>query len=505
MNGTRRVNLLRYLPAVVIATAGVVALPVATIWLLERAGHIRSPALSAVLGAGLSLAVAAGGSTLWLRHQGSRDLLFGELLIWGWLRRVLMERRLRDITALLPRLQSEIPSEQQIELLKKLASALEAPDPYTHGHTSRVARHAYMIAKGMHLPADEVKRVHTAAAVHDVGKLRVPLEILNKPGKLTDEEFAAIKEHSAVGAEMVSEVGDAELTAMVRHHHERLDGRGYPDGLSGTDIPLGARIIAVADTFDAITSTRSYRSACKHKKAIDILKKEAGTQLDPDAVHAFLAYYTGKGTRTWWALLTTAPQRLGSWLANLLARTGTITNAIAAGGTAVALAATPIVAGAQQKPAAALERPATATVADSGASKDHDAHGAEKGSGDRRADVRDKKKLRSGGTKHSDRADKPGPGDDKPGSGGTEPPGDGSDPGDPPPPDGGGGSPPPDDSGGPVDDIIDTGEDVIDDTTDGVDDAVDDVDDTVDDVTGGVGDLLDDATGSVDDVLPSLP
>jgi HD domain len=159
-----------------------------------------------------------------------------------------------------------------------------------------------------------VAKVRTAAAVHDVGKLQVPREVINKPGKLTDEEFAAIKRHPQDGAEMVSGMGDPEITAIVRHHHERLDGRGYPDGLSAADIPLGARIVAVADTFDALTSSRPYRAASKHKKAIDILKKEAGSQLDPDAVAAFLSYYSGRRPVAWWTAITTAPPRLFQWL-----------------------------------------------------------------------------------------------------------------------------------------------------------------------------------------------
>src|SRR4051812_39605758 len=119
----------------------------------------------------------------------------------------------------------------------------------------------------MGLPAAEVAKVRTAAALHDVGKLHTPRSILTKPGRLTDSEFALIKRHPVDGAVMTSGIGDPEISAMIRHHHERLDGRGYPDGLSGEDIPVGARIISVADTFDAITSHRTYRRAAHHKRA----------------------------------------------------------------------------------------------------------------------------------------------------------------------------------------------------------------------------------------------
>ena len=168
-----------------------------------------------------------------------------------------------------------------------------------------------MIAKEMELPGREVGKVRTAAAVHDVGKLEVPLDVLNKPGRLTDDEFDVIKTHAPRGAEMVSDLGDRELTEMVAHHHERLDGSGYPSRLAGEDIPLGARIIAVADTFDALTSTRAYRSAKRHKEALAILKAEAGTQLDPRVVAAFNRCYEGSlGGLAVWALFAGLPHRL---------------------------------------------------------------------------------------------------------------------------------------------------------------------------------------------------
>ena len=166
----------------------------------------------------------------------------------------------------------------------------------------------------MGLSAAEVAKVRTAAAMHDVGKLHTPRSILNKPGRLTDSEFALIKRHPVDGAVMAGGIGDPEITAMIRHHHERLDGHGYPDGLAGEDIPLGARIIAVADTFDAITSNRTYRRASHHKRALDVLSSEAGKQLDGDAVAAFRGYYRGQRTVALSAFVASAPQRFLSWL-----------------------------------------------------------------------------------------------------------------------------------------------------------------------------------------------
>ena len=201
-----------------------------------------------------------------------------------------------------------------VTLLRKLSSLLEARDPYTHGHSRRVARHSERIAREMGLPRDALARIRAAALVHDLGKINTPRSILTKPGRLTDAEFDLVKLHPGDGAAMVTELGDPELAAIIRHHHERLDGTGYPDGLGGYDIPGGARIIAVADTFDAITSTRPYRKARSHKQAIDVLQAEAGTQLDPDAVAAFVSYYAGRKTVGWVAMLAAAPQRLVSGL-----------------------------------------------------------------------------------------------------------------------------------------------------------------------------------------------
>jgi HD-GYP domain-containing protein (c-di-GMP phosphodiesterase class II) len=189
---------------------------------------------------------------------------------------------------------------RRADLLSELAAELESRDPYTHGHSRRVARHAVIIAIRMGLGEHEVATIRAAAALHDVGKINTPRAVLHKPGRLTDVELALIELHPVDGAEIVSTLGDPELTAMVRHHHERLDGTGYPDGLSGTEIPLGARIIAVADTFDAITSTRPYRPARTHDAAMQILDEEAGSRLDQVGVRTLQAYYAEGPPRPLW-------------------------------------------------------------------------------------------------------------------------------------------------------------------------------------------------------------
>src|SRR5262249_31311999 len=200
--------------------------------------------------------------------------------------------------------------EQQAQLLESLAAALEARDPYTHGHSRRVARHAERIARTMGLEPAAVSEVRAAAVVHDVGKLDVPKEVLNKPGKLTDDEFEVIKIHPVRGAEMMLERDfPPALAEIVAHHHERIDGTGYPDGLAGVEIPVGSRIIAVADTFDALTSKRPYRPARPHRQALEILSAEAGSQLDAEAVRAFLSHYSGFRPLAVWATVTHIPQR----------------------------------------------------------------------------------------------------------------------------------------------------------------------------------------------------
>lgn len=189
---------------------------------------------------------------------------------------------------------------RRAELLAELAAELESRDPWTHGHSRRVAHHAAMIAVRMGLPERRVRIVRAAAQLHDVGKINTPRAVLHKPGRLTEIELGLIELHPVDGAEIVSTLGDPELTAMVRHHHERLDGSGYPDGLGASEIPLGARIIAVADTFDAITSTRPYRPARSDREALEILEEEAGVRLDPVGVDAFCACYGERAPRPLW-------------------------------------------------------------------------------------------------------------------------------------------------------------------------------------------------------------
>ena len=318
-------RLTRYLPHALLATFLVAFAPLLVVYALERYGVLTSAFAATGVGVVLSVALARGGAWLWMRHSGSADLVFGDLMLWGWLRRLRHEKRMADAMQLLgldrhgSRVKDvDLPAERSGEVLRELASSLEHGDPFTHGHTRRVTRYAEALAKTMRLPKDVQSKIRAAAAVHDVGKVDVPPEILNKPGRLTDEEFEIMKRHSTRGAEMVSRVGDPELTAMVRHHHERIDGRGYPAKLKGEKIPLGARVIAVADTFDAIISARPYRAARAHREAIEILKRASGTQLDEEIVQSFLSYYSGRKPLAWWLSFSAGMQRVlggfGGWL-----------------------------------------------------------------------------------------------------------------------------------------------------------------------------------------------
>jgi HD domain len=328
----QRVRRLRIAPTikrsaqVATATLLVAGCPVAIVLWLRASGTIPSAAVGAIVGMALSLCVSQLGRVLWEKLPGSEDVLFSELMLWGFVHRWHTQRRLASASEMIGpiggaqrRAVDGLSTKQQAKLLEQLVARLETRDPYLHGHSRRVARHAWMIARRMGLPREEVARIRTAAAIHDVGKVETPKAILHRPGPLSVDEYEVIKRHPGDGALMSAVLRDPELTAMVRHHHERLDGTGYPGGLSGPEIPLGARIIAVADTFDAITSTRPYRSASPHKKAIDILRCESGTRLDPGAVSAFCGHYAGRGPIFLWASVAGLPERVASWLGGSIA------------------------------------------------------------------------------------------------------------------------------------------------------------------------------------------
>lgn len=176
-----------------------------------------------------------------------------------------------------------------LDTLGALASALDAKDKYTRGHSDRVAVYAVEIAREMKIPEDKVEIIEHMALLHDIGKIGISGETLCKPGKLSESEFDKIKQHPVIGANILMNIRDlGTVTEYVRYHHEKFNGTGYPYGLKGEEIPLEARIITLADSFDAMTSNRSYRKAMTLEEAVEEVKRSSGTHFDPMIVEAFL-------------------------------------------------------------------------------------------------------------------------------------------------------------------------------------------------------------------------
>jgi response regulator RpfG family c-di-GMP phosphodiesterase len=176
-----------------------------------------------------------------------------------------------------------------LSAIRSLGRSLEERDPYTAGHSERVRSFALDLADELGLDPGRRRRLSLAARLHDIGKIGVPEAVLLKPGVLSDEEMALVREHPVIGERVLRPIiRNREVLAAIRGHHERLDGRGYPDGLRGHQIPLLARIIAIADCFDALTSVRPYRQSMTPEAALDVLEADAGTHFEPEFVTAFV-------------------------------------------------------------------------------------------------------------------------------------------------------------------------------------------------------------------------
>ncbi len=182
-----------------------------------------------------------------------------------------------------------------LHAITALAYALEAKDKYTSGHSQRVSKMSVAIAREMGVSQKGIEKMRLAGLIHDIGKIGVREAVLNKPGELTDGEFQHIKYHCELGEHILAPIVDERIISqMVRHHHERYDGTGYPDGLFGRQIPLGARILAVADSYDAMVSERPYRRAMNTEDAYTEIRRCEGTQLDPEVVKAFLKVHVAE-------------------------------------------------------------------------------------------------------------------------------------------------------------------------------------------------------------------
>jgi cyclic di-GMP phosphodiesterase len=188
---------------------------------------------------------------------------------------------------------------QTLASLFELADILDARDKYTHGHSERVGHYAEQVAIQMGMPSERAHLTFLAGRLHDIGKCAINNEVLLKRGSLDDDERSHMRRHPEVGSAMLAHFSlFREVAAFVRGHHERWDGRGYPDGLGGEAIPLEARIIAVVDSYDAMTTTRPYRVAMPHAEAVRRLREGAGRQWDPEVVATFIAWAASRELRT---------------------------------------------------------------------------------------------------------------------------------------------------------------------------------------------------------------
>jgi putative nucleotidyltransferase with HDIG domain len=353
----------RYYALVLTTTVLVVVVPAVAVYVLRVNNVVTGFWACLALAAGLAVLASFGGSALWRRHRLMPETVFSDLLVWGWLRREYTNRQIDRALASLDRLGTTVSVEERTKFLKQLAVALDERDPYLHKHSRRVSRHAAGTARRMSMHGAEIALLETAALLHDVGKLNTPTAILEKRGPLDDAEREVMREHVTEGATLVETLGDPRLTAIVRHHHERFDGGGYPSHLKGDEIPLGARVVAVADAFDAITSARPYRDGVQDKRALDVLHEESGHQFDPEVVDAFVRYYSDRDISAFFSAALSSPRTdflrsLQSGLAGAVAASVLAAGALAATRPPSAPAGSPQVAahpsgpgsGAQQHP-----------------------------------------------------------------------------------------------------------------------------------------------------------
>jgi putative nucleotidyltransferase with HDIG domain len=205
-----------------------------------------------------------------------------------------MTRKIRSNQETLTSLNQEL-RDMHFNTVKAFVKAIEAKDAYTRGHSENVAKYALMLGQELGLSVAELEEIHAAALLHDIGKIGIPGNILNKPGSLTSAEFKMLRTHPELSAQIVEDVPHlAKIAKIIRHHHEHYNGTGYCDGLSGEDIPYGSRILAIADAFDAMVSDRPYRMGCRREFALEEIRKNAGIQFDPEMADVFIMALSNK-------------------------------------------------------------------------------------------------------------------------------------------------------------------------------------------------------------------
>lgn len=241
------------------------------VWITNIRGVLGSAIAVGTMGIIIALAFMGYG-------YGAVMLFFGPLLLARYSFKLYVE--MRNI---------------YISTIQALNTATEAKDPYTSGHASRVEKYAVELAEFYGLSFDKIQDIKTAAILHDIGKIGINDNILNKAGKLTREEYQEIMRHPVIGAEIISKVDFLKkISTVVRHHHERHDGKGYPDGIGGDNIPLAASILAIADSYDAMTSDRPYRRALTRDEALEEIRVNAGTQFHPVLAEKFIEMLESK-------------------------------------------------------------------------------------------------------------------------------------------------------------------------------------------------------------------
>lgn len=280
-----------------VATFGVAVVPTFSAFALLVFSQSDPYVLAAVVASVVLTAGAAiGGAALWAGQPESASLSFGDLMLWNWVRHHSAERTLIEAMRVLgydraghrvgP---SSAEPKEQLRAMSAMATALDAQSSYTLGHSRRVEAHARKVAAALELPPRSVEELALAAALHDLGNIAVPETILRKAGELSGPERSEIERHVLLGAQIVGLTGSDAVAAGIRHHHERWEGTGYPDAIAGAQIPLYARMVAIAEAYDAMTSARPYRHGFGTRDAIGILRAEAGGQFDPELVEVFVS------------------------------------------------------------------------------------------------------------------------------------------------------------------------------------------------------------------------